>query len=65
MALAAAYVRSYTLFENPMLSAQEVVQLLTESWTYAQNQTGFKLDRVKVTDAHVSIISHSWRQDYH
>ena len=53
-ARAAAHVRHYTFFENPMLNADEVAQLVTESWAQAQKEGGQALERIKVVDAHVS-----------
>ena len=54
MGRAAAHVRHYTLFENPMLNADQVVQLVTEAWDQAQKEGGQVLERIKVIDAHVS-----------
>ena len=53
-ARAAAHVRHYTFFENPMLNADEVAQLVTESWAQAQKEGGQALECIKVVDAHVS-----------
>ena len=37
-----------------MLNADEVAQLVTESWAQAQKEGGQALERIKVVDAHVS-----------
>jgi hypothetical protein len=61
-ARAAAHVRHYTFFENPMLNADEIAQLLTESWADAQKERGETLERIKVVDAHVSDIPYRSRR---
>ena len=59
---AAAHFRHYTFFENPMLNADEIAQLLTESWADAHKERGQTLERIKVVDAHVSDISYTSRR---
>jgi len=51
---AAAEVRRYTLFENPMLNADGVAQLLLQSWNNAQRDCGQDLDCTKTINSHVS-----------
>jgi len=52
--VAAADVRYYTLFENPMLNADEVGVLVQDSWAFAKEQTGKSLILHQKIDAHVS-----------
>jgi len=59
---AASHVRHYTFFENPMLNAHEIAQLLSESWADAKKERRETLERIKVVDAHVSDIPYISRQ---
>ena len=59
---AAAQVRHYTFFENPRLNADEIAQLLFESWTDVEKERGETLERIKVVDAHVSDIPYTSRR---
>jgi len=45
-----------------MGNADEIAQLLTESWADAQKERGQTLKRIKVVDAHVSDISYTTRR---
>jgi hypothetical protein len=56
---AAAHVRFYTYFENPMLTPEEITLLVVESWEMAQEETGKTLKRSSRVDAHVSWQLHS------
>ena len=59
---AAAHVRHYTFFKNPILNGDEIAQLLTESWADAQKERGQTRERIKVVAAHVSDISYTSRR---
>jgi hypothetical protein len=41
---AASLVKHYTWFENPMLTASEIAQLVTETWDAAQEEKGTSLE---------------------
>jgi hypothetical protein len=41
---AAEHVRQFTLFENPMLNAHDIEQLLLECWSTAQRETKLNLE---------------------
>ena len=58
----ATHVRDYTFFENPMLNADEITQLLTESCADAQKEWGQTLEPIKVVDAYVSNIPYTSRR---
>lgn len=51
---AAAQIRSYTYFENPMLKAEELSLLIQDAWEKAKKETGKMVERTKVIDSHVS-----------
>ncbi|KAF8416449.1 hypothetical protein EV426DRAFT_705920 [Tirmania nivea] len=53
---AAGHVRNYTFFENPMLNATELAQLILESWADALHDTGKKLERPKIIDSYLRSI---------
>ncbi|KAF8415920.1 hypothetical protein EV426DRAFT_706044 [Tirmania nivea] len=46
-ARAAAFVRYYIFFENPMLNPNEIAQLVLESWADAIQETGQNLESLK------------------
>ena len=54
---ASVHVRSYTLFENPMLNIDEMSLLLHDSWTLAEQEVGKSFQRVKEIDYYVSMPS--------
>ena len=54
MLRAAAHVRFYTYFENPMLTPEEITLLVIESWEKGQEETGKTLRCSRKVDAHVS-----------
>jgi hypothetical protein len=59
---AAAHIRHYTFFENPMLTADEFNKLLDEAWEDAEQQTGTTLARDRRVDGYVSAdINHRHR----
>ncbi|KAF8414715.1 hypothetical protein EV426DRAFT_700360 [Tirmania nivea] len=58
-ARAAAFVRYYTFFENPMLNPNEIAQLVLESWVDAIQETGQNLENLKVIDSHKLHSIHS------
>ena len=51
--VAAADVRYYKLFQNPLLNADEVGVLIHDSWAFAKKQTGKSLILHQKIDAHV------------